>query len=155
MWRTRRRALVPSLHAKFIQSMLGLFGSSTLHGAAMLEKAAVAGQPVEMENFFSRLTLDIIGKAVFDIDFDSLTHDDPIIQVKSLFCLDFALYQYLSPWPRAGGLHGAARGGAPQYGLYTLLGAAAPALACAAAAPLHGRAQGYKHHPRRPHRRLP
>ena len=34
-----------------------------------------------MENFFSRLTLDIIGKAVFNYDFDSLTHDDPVIQV--------------------------------------------------------------------------
>ena len=34
-----------------------------------------------MENFFSRLTLDIIGKAVFNYDFDSLTHDDPVIKV--------------------------------------------------------------------------
>ena len=34
-----------------------------------------------MENFFSRLTLDIIGKAVFDYEFDSLTHDDPVIEV--------------------------------------------------------------------------
>ena len=33
-----------------------------------------------MENLFSRLTLDIIGKAVFDYDFDSLTHDDPVIK---------------------------------------------------------------------------
>lgn len=40
-----------------------------------------AGKPVEMENFFSRLTLDIIGKAVFDYDFDSLTTDDPVIKV--------------------------------------------------------------------------
>ena len=40
-----------------------------------------AGTSVEMENFFSRLTLDIIGKAVFNYDFDSLTHDDPVIQV--------------------------------------------------------------------------
>lgn len=39
------------------------------------------GKSVEMENFFSRLTLDIIGKAVFNYDFDSLTHDDPVIQV--------------------------------------------------------------------------
>ena len=39
-----------------------------------------------MENFFSRLTLDIIGKAVFNYDFDSLTHDDPVIQARSL-CL--------------------------------------------------------------------
>ena len=48
-----------------------------------LEAAARAGQPVEMENFFSRLTLDIIGKAVFDYDFDSLTHDDPVIKVRA------------------------------------------------------------------------
>ena len=33
-----------------------------------------------MENFFSRLTLDIIGKAVFNYDFDSLSTDDPFIQ---------------------------------------------------------------------------
>ncbi len=37
---------------------------------------------MEMENFFSRLTLDIIGKAVFDYEFDSLTHDDPVIEVR-------------------------------------------------------------------------
>ncbi len=36
---------------------------------------------MEMENFFSRLTLDIIGRAVFNYDFDSLTTDDPVIQV--------------------------------------------------------------------------
>lgn len=35
-----------------------------------------------MENFFSRFGLDIIGKAVFNYDFDSLTHDDPVIQVR-------------------------------------------------------------------------
>lgn len=33
-----------------------------------------------MENFFSRLALDIIGKAVFNYDFDSLTNDDPVIK---------------------------------------------------------------------------
>ena len=36
-----------------------------------------------MENFFSRFGLDIIGKAVFNYDFDSLTHDDPVIQVRA------------------------------------------------------------------------
>ncbi len=47
----------------------------------LLDEAADSGRVVEMENLFSRLTLDIIGKAVFDYDFDSLTHDDPVIQV--------------------------------------------------------------------------
>ena len=75
--------MVPALHKKFLASMVGLFGDSTLHGIAQLEQAAAAGQPVEMENFFSRLTLDIIGKAVFNYDFDSLTHDDPVIKVSA------------------------------------------------------------------------
>lgn len=48
----------------------------------LLEEVADSGRAIEMENLFSRLTLDIIGKAVFDYDFDSLTHDDPIIQVQ-------------------------------------------------------------------------
>ncbi|EIE27810.1 cytochrome P450 [Coccomyxa subellipsoidea C-169] len=60
VWKARRRVVVPSLHRKYIANM--------------------AGRAVEMENFFSRLTLDIIGKAVFNYDFDSLTHDDPVIQ---------------------------------------------------------------------------
>jgi hypothetical protein len=41
------------------------------------------GKPIELENFFSRLTLDIIGKAVFNYDFDSLSNDDPVIKVRS------------------------------------------------------------------------
>ena len=41
---------------------------------------------MEMENFFSRLTLYIIGKAVFNYDFDALTHDDPVIQACPSAC---------------------------------------------------------------------
>ncbi len=49
--------------------------------------AVPQGTAVDMENYFSRLALDIIGKAVFNFDFDSLTHDDPIIQVGAPACL--------------------------------------------------------------------
>lgn len=44
-------------------------------------QAVASGKPIDMENFFSRFALDIIGKAVFNYDFNSLTHDDPVIQV--------------------------------------------------------------------------
>jgi hypothetical protein len=64
-----------------------------------------------MENFFSRFGLDIIGKAVFNYDFDSLTHDDPVIQVcdvrvgvltQVFWGVDFSLTA--SQWPgRPGG----------------------------------------------------
>ncbi len=87
IWKTRRRAIVPSLHRKYIASMVTMFGESTLHGMKTLDKAVLEKRPVEMENFFSRLTLDIIGKAVFNYDFDSLTHDDPFIQVGCLLYL--------------------------------------------------------------------
>ena len=40
-----------------------MFGDCALHGAdGKLADAARTGEPVEMENFFSRLALDIIGK---------------------------------------------------------------------------------------------
>jgi len=109
VWRERRRAVVPALHRRYIESMLGMFGDSALHGASVLERKMSAGGGgggsgeggaaaasslhhappssssgpsvvVEIENFFSRLTLDIIGKAVFNYDFDSLKNDDPFIQ---------------------------------------------------------------------------
>ena len=63
--------------------MVDMFGECALHSTSTLTRASRGGQPVEMENFFSRLALDIIGKAVFDYDFDSLTHDDPVIQAST------------------------------------------------------------------------
>ena len=72
---------------------MALFGAATAHGLPQLEAAAAAAAAaagdsrgggaasVDMESFFSRLSLDIIGKSVFDYDFDSLRHDDPVIQV--------------------------------------------------------------------------
>jgi beta-ring hydroxylase len=43
-----------------------MFGDCALHGASgPLGAAAVSGEAIEMENFFSRLGLDIIGKVGF------------------------------------------------------------------------------------------
>lgn len=40
-----------------------MFGDCALHGASgPLGAAAASGEAIEMENFFSRLGLDIIGK---------------------------------------------------------------------------------------------
>jgi beta-ring hydroxylase len=83
VWTRRRRVIVPALHKRYVASMVGMFGDCTLHGAeGVLAAAAEKGDKVEMENFFSRLALDIIGKAVFNYEFDSLTHDDPVIKVR-------------------------------------------------------------------------
>ena len=41
IWRVRRRALVPALHKKYLESMINLFGDCGLHGAAQLEKVFI------------------------------------------------------------------------------------------------------------------
>ena len=80
VWKMRRRAIVPALHRKYVANMVGMFSDCALHGCTTLDKAYESGKPIDMENFFSRLALDIIGKAVFNYDFDSLAHDDPVIE---------------------------------------------------------------------------
>ncbi|XP_075081213.1 protein LUTEIN DEFICIENT 5, chloroplastic [Nicotiana tabacum] len=80
IWRVRRRAIVPALHQKYVAAMIGLFGQATDRLCKKLDAAASDGEDVEMESLFSRLTLDIIGKAVFNYDFDSLTVDTGIVE---------------------------------------------------------------------------
>lgn len=53
----------------------------TCSTSSPLPQAAASGKPIDMENFFSRLGLDIIGRAVFNYEFNSLRNDDPVIKV--------------------------------------------------------------------------
>nr|ASW34030.1 cytochrome P450 monooxygenase CYP97A [Chrysanthemum x morifolium] len=80
VWRVRRRVIVPALHLKYVAAMIDLFGEATDRLCKKLDAAAYNGEDVEMESLFSRLTLDIIGKAVFNYDFDSLTTDNGIVE---------------------------------------------------------------------------
>ncbi|GMH13075.1 hypothetical protein Nepgr_014916 [Nepenthes gracilis] len=80
IWRARRRAIVPALHQKYVAAMIDLFGQATDRLCKKLDDAASNGEDIEMESLFSRLTLDIIGKALFNYDFDSLTNDAGIIE---------------------------------------------------------------------------
>ncbi|MED6111115.1 hypothetical protein PIB30_049558 [Stylosanthes scabra] len=80
VWRVRRRTIVPALHQKYVVAMISLFGQATDRLCKKLDAAASDGEDVEMESLFSRLTLDIIGKAVFNYDFDSLTNDTGIVE---------------------------------------------------------------------------
>lgn len=47
-----------------------------------MQVAAASGQAIDVEACFSQLTLDVIGKAVFNYDFNALTTDSPLIQVR-------------------------------------------------------------------------
>ncbi|XP_074576943.1 protein LUTEIN DEFICIENT 5, chloroplastic-like [Curcuma longa] len=80
IWRVRRRAIVPALHQKYVAAMIKLFGEASYRLCEKLDAAASDGEDMEMESLFSRLTLDVIGKAVFNYEFDSLSHDNGIVE---------------------------------------------------------------------------
>ena len=52
-----------------------------------------------MEACFSQLTLDVIGKAVFNYDFDALTTSSPVIQVWLADFLHHTLHHHVLSSP--------------------------------------------------------
>jgi carotene epsilon-monooxygenase len=81
LWTIRRRAVVPSLHRKYLSTMVDrVFCRCSERLIQKLEKVLEAGEAVNMEAQFSQLTLDVIGLSVFNYDFDSLTSDSPVIE---------------------------------------------------------------------------
>ncbi|KAF8042715.1 hypothetical protein BT93_A1139 [Corymbia citriodora subsp. variegata] len=80
LWTARRRAVVPSLHKKYLSVMVDrVFCRCAERLVEKLQAAALDGIAVNMEENFSQLTLDAIGLSVFNYNFDSLTADSPVI----------------------------------------------------------------------------
>lgn len=76
----RRRAVVPSLHKRFLSVMVDkVFCKCAERLVEKLETYALSGEPVNMEARFSQMTLDVIGLSLFNYNFDSLTSDSPVI----------------------------------------------------------------------------
>jgi len=77
-WKVRRRAVVPGFHKRWLNRMVILFNER----AEILcdDLARKEGTVVDMEERFCSVTLDIIGKAVFNYDFGSVTQESPIIK---------------------------------------------------------------------------
>ncbi|TYH47373.1 hypothetical protein ES332_D11G407400v1 [Gossypium tomentosum] len=80
LWTVRRRAVVPSLHKKYLSVMVDrVFCKCAERLVEKLQPFAFDGTAVNMEEKFSQLTLDVIGLSVFNYNFDSLTTDSPVI----------------------------------------------------------------------------
>ncbi|CAM8970656.1 unnamed protein product [Rhodiola kirilowii] len=80
LWTARRRAVVPSLHKKYLSVMVErVFSKCAERLVEKLQADAISGNAVNMEAKFSQLTLDVIGLSVFNYNFDSLTSDSPVI----------------------------------------------------------------------------
>lgn len=83
-WRLRRRAVGPSLHRGYLEVMIErVFDACSRQLVDEMDKKLTSTdseKAIDMEACFSQLTLDVIGKAVFNYDFNSLTTNSPLIQ---------------------------------------------------------------------------
>lgn len=77
----------PGIHRAYLSKMMDkTFGNCALQLNMKLASSAETGKAVDIEACFSQLTLDVIGRAVFNYDFDALNKDSPVIQAVCLCC---------------------------------------------------------------------
>ncbi|KAL6141880.1 hypothetical protein ACLB2K_060166 [Fragaria x ananassa] len=80
LWTARRRAVVPSLHKKYLSVIVDrVFCKCADRLVEKLQADAHSGTAVNMEEKFCQLTLDVIGLSLFNYNFDSLNTDSPVI----------------------------------------------------------------------------
>jgi cytochrome P450 family 97 subfamily B polypeptide 3 len=79
-WKVRRRAIVPSFHKKWLMRMIDMFADRATILTDDLRAKSRKQEVVDLEERFCSVTLDIIGKAVFDYDFGSVTRESPIVK---------------------------------------------------------------------------
>ncbi|XP_062006489.1 carotene epsilon-monooxygenase, chloroplastic isoform X1 [Rosa rugosa] len=80
LWTARRRAVVPSLHKKYLSVIVDrVFCKCADRLVEKLQADALSGTAVNMEEKFCQLTLDVIGLSLFNYNFDSLNTDSPVI----------------------------------------------------------------------------
>lgn len=79
-WKVRRRAIVPGFHRRWLGRMVSLFSGAAAELLGSVDAAAAAGSPLEMEERFCSVSLDIIGRAVFNYDFGSVRAESPVVK---------------------------------------------------------------------------
>ena len=83
-WKVRRRALVPGFHKRWLNKMVDVFADCAENLvddiSTQTENSPLGAKVFEMEERFCSVTLDIIGRAVFNYDFGSVTKESPIVK---------------------------------------------------------------------------
>lgn len=97
-WKTRRRAIVPAFHKKWLSAMVGLFGDCTERLIVDLDKATDTKKHQDLEERFGSLALDIIGRAVFNYDFESVQSTSPVVKA-AIETLREAEHRSMTPAP--------------------------------------------------------
>ncbi len=73
-WRRQRRLMQPAFHRKRIES----FGTIITHAASAMVarwESIPAGQPVQMDQEMMRMTLQVVGEALFSVDLTDDAHE--------------------------------------------------------------------------------
>eukprot|EP01040_Poterioochromonas_malhamensis_P000399 gene399-431_t len=97
-WKVRRKALVPGFHKAWYNRMVKTFVQCNGPLISKLEHASQTNEVLDMETEFCSVALDIIGKAVFNYDFGSVTKESPV--VKAVYrCLKEAEHRSMTPLP--------------------------------------------------------
>jgi cytochrome P450 len=79
-WKVRRKAIVPGFHKAWLNAMMSLFVDCNKPLIKNLEKCADAGTTLDMETQFCSVSLDIIGRAVFNFNFRSVETESPVVK---------------------------------------------------------------------------
>jgi len=78
-WKKRRREIVPAFHKQWLNQMVNQFGEASHRLCTALDAAAESGTVVDMEERFGSTALDIIGRAVFNYEFESIEKTSPVV----------------------------------------------------------------------------
>lgn len=80
VWTARRNVVAPGFHKRWLESIAEQFVQCTTKTFPILDAAVGGGKPVDLENIYLNLGLDIVGKAIFNFDFGSVAaQDSPVV----------------------------------------------------------------------------
>ena len=79
-WKVRRKAIVPGFHKAWLNAMMALFVDCNKALVRKLDSVADTSDTINMETEFCSVSLDIIGRAVFNYDFGSVNSESPVVK---------------------------------------------------------------------------
>eukprot|EP00930_Biecheleria_cincta_P021620 TRINITY_DN15975_c0_g3_i1.p1 TRINITY_DN15975_c0_g3~~TRINITY_DN15975_c0_g3_i1.p1 ORF type:complete len:618 (+),score=97.82 TRINITY_DN15975_c0_g3_i1:75-1928(+) len=80
VWTSRRKLVSPGFNRRWLEGLAGQFAKCTAGAIRAIDAAAAADEVVDLESVYLNLGLDIVGKAVFNFDFNSVAESSsPIV----------------------------------------------------------------------------
>jgi len=79
-WKIRRRAIVPGFHKAWLDFQLGQFAQAAKILNTQLHASSKKGVAIDMEERFGSVALDIIGKSIFNYEFNSCEGESPVVK---------------------------------------------------------------------------